>query len=243
MVHVKSALLWVFVTSTVAFGDDLSDMKAKIDQAQDELQSQGQPLDMEAMMQQMQGQMAPKKEYYAVPSDVKFILCDTCKALVQDGYDRMTTLRKKLTRTKLGENQIDENMEYSCEHGHPQAAWIEYLDMVEAGDRINLVKHETSGKCQDECKTIGLACKKVYSDVGTDIVEQLYHNKKTVEELQEFICGKLIKRMKGSCNKKYPKIPETRQPGGDNFEAKSELDIQLAGINSDLKIQNLKDEL
>merc|ERR1712194_298312 len=90
------------------------------------------------------------------PKDIKFILCDTCKAVVKHGAEQVEKLRAKLPNTKITESRIDEMLEKVCEAKEEAGMWIVEYDIVENGDRLDLVHKSVQGQCQEECKTIEL---------------------------------------------------------------------------------------
>lgn len=169
-----------------------------------------------------------------VKSDVKYILCDTCKALVRRAVFRTEELRKEFPNTPLTEDRIDDALETLCSTNSPEGKWITEYDMVEEGDHITLKRQPTKGKCKEECKTIEMACEKLYGEFGPDLVAKLWKNDLTKDELTELMCSKWAKKMKGSCAK--PKrVPETRQPNGDNFEPLSGEELAMDDLNARMK--------
>jgi len=185
----------------------------------------------------MPGMGMPEAE--AVESDVKFVICDVCKALVEEAMRIVKELRAKLPNTKIGEARIDDTLSTICNSKEESGDWISRLDMVEDEDRIKLEKQPLVGRCMEECKTLELACEKVYSEIGVDLVEALFIDKKSLPELQDRFCTKGIQRKKGACGKAYPQIPEDRVEVGDNFIPKSEQELAMDEINRKMRASDL----
>eukprot|EP00514_Thraustochytrium_sp_LLF1b_P002073 CAMPEP_0184516000 /NCGR_PEP_ID=MMETSP0198_2-20121128/4794_1 /TAXON_ID=1112570 /ORGANISM="Thraustochytrium sp., Strain LLF1b" /LENGTH=268 /DNA_ID=CAMNT_0026906289 /DNA_START=127 /DNA_END=933 /DNA_ORIENTATION=- len=185
-------------------------------------------------MPDMMGGMGGGGEYFGEPADVKLVLCDTCKAMVAQGAKVVTDLRNSLPNTKISEERIDTLLEDMCNPKEEAGIWLTQLDMVEGADRISLEKHEEQGQCKRECLTLQMACEKVYDEVGSDFVEQLYLAKQSVEQMQDTFCTKMIRKKKGSCGKPYPAIPEGREPD-EEFEPKTEMQIAMDEMNRKIR--------
>ena len=202
-------------------------------------------MDMEAMMQMMGGGggMPPMGGFKGNPDDIKYVICETCQALVEEAIEMTKVLRSKYVKMKVSELQVDEAVEHMCDTKHKEGGWISHYDMVETEDAISLEKHEQPGKCQDECKTLELACKKVQDEVNTDLVELLYLDKKSKSELQNVVCTKLIKHFKGACGKPYPKTSADRIVEGNNFVPMTDEDASMEEMNRMMRESQAKMEL
>lgn len=194
-------------------------------------------MDMEAIMQQMQGMGGTGfggPSYEAEPRDVKFIICDTCKAMVSEGLQAVRALRAKLPNTKISEERIDSMLEKMCDPKAEAGHWINFYDMVEKDDRIVLEKQPEDGVCKAECLTVGLACERISEEISSDLVEKLYLDNMEESEMVTLLCQKMLRRKKGACGKKYPPIPADRDPGMP-FEAKTEEQRAMDEINRKIK--------
>ncbi|GBG26825.1 Hypothetical Protein FCC1311_030472 [Hondaea fermentalgiana] len=185
------------------------------------------------------GDMAMVRDTEPVASDFKFIICETCENLVENAWKQTAALRAKFPNTKISEDRIDDALEKICTSKEEAGEWIARLDMVEADDRIRLVDQGKVGRCMLECKTIEGACAKVFEEINTDLVEALYLMRSDLDALKTRFCQKGIRRMKGACGKPYPSVPESREPGGDNFIAKTQQELDMDEINRKIRASQL----
>ncbi|KAJ0881905.1 hypothetical protein HanRHA438_Chr10g0479261 [Helianthus annuus] len=156
--------------------------------------------------------------------DIPFIKCQVCEKLAKQlyeqvrdkqanispkkgfycGYGRLSVLRMDFVRVCL------------------EADWILKIDIVEQGDRLELVEQDSEGQCGSECKTIERACQEVIGYYDTDVAEYIYKKKPTMSSLVNFLCKDLTE----ACSTKPPPVPKGREPG-EPFVAKSAKEAEM----------------
>ncbi|OWM83186.1 hypothetical protein CDL15_Pgr011868 [Punica granatum] len=141
--------------------------------------------------------------------DIPFIRCQVCEKLASQLHDQVQKKQAQISPKKISEYEIIEIAENVCNLKKAEADWILKIDIVEKGDKLELVDEDTEGICNSECKTIEKACQEVMGYSDTDVAEYLYKSKPTVDSLIDFIC----KDLTGACKKKPPPLPADRTPG------------------------------
>mmetsp|Transcript_15593 Transcript_15593/g.17616 ORF Transcript_15593/g.17616 Transcript_15593/m.17616 type:complete len:221 (+) Transcript_15593:3-665(+) len=154
----------------------------------------------------------------AVVSDIKYITCPTCKALVRRSESLVEELRKSLPNTKISEDRIDDLLEDICNHDSVAGRWLSEYEIVEETPEetapktfLNLKRMPKPAPCLEDCMTVAAACERIFSEAGPDLVEKLWANKMDKNALTSYICEDVTKRMKGSCARKRLKIPKSRK--------------------------------
>eukprot|EP00882_Tetradesmus_deserticola_P022308 GHRQ01024208.1.p1 GENE.GHRQ01024208.1~~GHRQ01024208.1.p1 ORF type:complete len:316 (+),score=128.64 GHRQ01024208.1:278-1225(+) len=169
------------------------------------------PLIAVAMMPGMgMGGMPEEPKAAAVVSDVKYIKCGVCEALVKQATRKVKALRKELKPgQQVDESAIIENLELACNTAKPDGQWITHYDMVEDGDKIKLVDTQQPSKCNTECATIARACSQVADSLDlSDLSEALYSGKSR-SAITQLACY----QMSNACRVKPPPVPKDRAPG------------------------------
>ncbi|KAK6151912.1 hypothetical protein DH2020_014547 [Rehmannia glutinosa] len=165
---------------------------------------------------------AKKPVAVARKEDIPFIKCQVCEKLASQLYHQVQAKQAEISPKKISEYQIIEIAENVCNLKKQEADWILKIDIVEKGDKLELVEQESEGQCNSECKTIERACQEVLGYSDTDAAEYLYKNKPSLDSFVNFIC----KDLTGACSSKPPPVPKDRTPG-EPFVAKSEKEAEM----------------
>ncbi|WZZ09795.1 hypothetical protein YC2023_095716 [Brassica napus] len=181
---------------------------------------------------------APRKE------DVPYIKCQVCEKLASRLHQLVKEKQVEISPKKISEYEIIEIAENVCNLKKEEADWMLKIDIVEKGDKLQLVEQEEEGMCNSECKTIEAACQKVsnigglsttgrigvrgnvvigYSD--TDVAEYIYKSKPDLASLVNHLC----KDLTDACTKNPPPVPKDRVPG-EPFVAKPSKDAEMDKI-------------
>jgi len=188
-------------------------------------------MDMEQMQAMMGGGGGGGRRFnrdiFPVPEDVPLIQCDVCKLVVKRLTARVADKRKKFTKTKITEEAILAMQQHLCEPMEENGEWIAEYDIVEEGDKLVLKRQPAMGNCEEECKTIAMACQNVLDEADSEIAELVYLGKPA-----EALCESVA--LKGRCGQ-VPPVPADRSAGGDNFKVKSAVDIAMAKVSRDMR--------
>ncbi|XP_057500488.1 uncharacterized protein LOC130784591 [Actinidia eriantha] len=157
--------------------------------------------------------------------DIPYIKCQVCEKLANQLYQQVQTKQTQISPKKISEYEIIEMSENVCNLKKHEADWILKIDIVEQGDKLELVEHDSEGQCNSECKTIERACQEVMGYSDTDVAEYLYKHKPQIDSLTHFLCNKLSK----SCTNKPPPVPKDRTPG-EPFFPKSSKEAEMDKI-------------
>ncbi|CAK0909846.1 unnamed protein product [Prorocentrum cordatum] len=162
----------------------------------------------------------PPEPFPAVKSDVKFIVCSTCKALARKLHAESSKWGSAITGS---EEAIAGKVAEMCETASEAGSWITEYDMVESSDgkAINLKRHSQKGECEVECNTIKQACKDVLQEADIEVASALYKAFKKKQPLDaKALTAKMCTsddaaaaNMVGGCATKRPKIPKNRKAG------------------------------
>lgn len=170
----------------------------------------------------------------AVEEDVPHIQCQTCEELVKHVQSRIEDRKRKIKSKKVAELEILEWLETICDPLTGDGEWISQYDVVEKDDGLVLVNKGQIGHCEEECKTMVVACDNVVKEADSMIAELLYTNKPGAVDK---ICGAGIKKLKGGCGQPAIPIRADRVVAGDNFKPKSDIDIALAEAGKELRMK------
>ncbi|KAK7245513.1 hypothetical protein RIF29_40359 [Crotalaria pallida] len=154
--------------------------------------------------------------------DVPYIKCQVCEKLAKELHHQVQKKQAEISPKKISEYQIIEIAENVCNLKKTEADWILRIDIVEKGDRLELVEEDSEGQCNSECKTIERACQEVIGYSDTDVAEYLYKSKPDVDSLVNYLCKDLTK----ACSTKPPPVPKDRTPG-EPFVAKSDKEAEM----------------
>ncbi|XP_010918470.1 uncharacterized protein [Elaeis guineensis] len=157
--------------------------------------------------------------------DIPFIKCQVCEKIAHQIYQQVKKKEVQISPKKVSEFQIIEIAENVCNLKKEEADWILQIDIVENGDKLELVEQGIEGQCNSECKTIERACQEVMGYSDTDVAEFLYSTKPSIDSLVNFLCNDLSK----ACSVKPPPIPKGRIPG-EPFIAKPTKDAEMEKI-------------
>ncbi|XP_073277825.1 uncharacterized protein [Primulina huaijiensis] len=165
---------------------------------------------------------AKKPVGVARKEDIPYIKCQVCEMLSSQLYHQVQAKKAEISPKKISEYQIIEIAENVCNLKKQEADWILKIDIVEKGDKLELVEQDSEGQCNSECKTIERACQEVLGYSDTDVAEYLYKNKPLLDSLVNYICKDLTK----ACRSKLPPVPKDRIPG-EPFVAKSTKEAEM----------------
>eukprot|EP00245_Coleochaete_scutata_P010965 TRINITY_DN3967_c0_g1_i1.p1 TRINITY_DN3967_c0_g1~~TRINITY_DN3967_c0_g1_i1.p1 ORF type:complete len:349 (+),score=115.37 TRINITY_DN3967_c0_g1_i1:107-1153(+) len=163
----------------------------------------------------------PKKDAAVWKQDIKYIQCGVCEEIVKQLTRQVKKKREEIAPKKLSELEIIEIAEKICDLKRENGEWIQYLDMVEDGNKIKLVEQPGMGECNSECKTIQRTCELVMGEHDTDVAELLYGGGER-SALQKLLCRDLSK----SCSGKILLVPKDRKPG-EEFVPKPEKEVDV----------------
>ncbi|KAH0451203.1 hypothetical protein IEQ34_018502 [Dendrobium chrysotoxum] len=171
---------------------------------------------------------SPKKK--APPSaarkeDIQYINCQVCEKIAQQIYNQVKGKESKISPKKISEYEVIEIAENVCNLKKAEADWILQIDIVEKGDKLELVEQGVEGQCNSECKTIERACQEIMGYSDTDVAEFVFSSKPSLDSLVNFLCNDLSK----ACVVKAPPVPKARVPG-EPFVAKPTKDAEMEKI-------------
>lgn len=141
--------------------------------------------------------------------DIPYIRCQVCEKLASELHRQVQKKQTEISPKKISEYQIIEVTENVCNLKKEVADWILKIDIVERGDKLELVDQEEEGLCNSECKTIERACQEVIGYSDTDLAEYLYTNKPQLDDLVNYLCKDLTK----ACSTNPPPVPKGRAAG------------------------------
>ncbi|KAJ6355655.1 hypothetical protein OIU77_006107 [Salix suchowensis] len=141
--------------------------------------------------------------------DIPYIKCQVCEKVASQLYRQVQKKQDQISPQKISEYQVIEIAEKVCNLKKEEADWIMKLDIMEQGDKLELIEQETEGQCNSECKTIEQTCQQVMDYVDTDIAEYIFTTKPQIDLLVKHLC----KDLTNSCSKKPPPVPKNRIPG------------------------------
>ncbi|CAA0814281.1 Unknown protein [Striga hermonthica] len=154
--------------------------------------------------------------------DIPYIKCQVCEKLASQLYHQVQAKQAEISPRKISEYQVIEIAENVCNLKKQEADWILKIDVVEKGDKLELVEQDSEGQCNSECKTIERACQEVLGYSDTDVAEYLYKKKPQLESLVNYLCKDLTE----ACSSKPPPVPKDRTPG-EPFVAKSAKEAEM----------------
>ncbi|KAF7045756.1 hypothetical protein CFC21_054834 [Triticum aestivum] len=158
--------------------------------------------------------------------DVPYIRCQVCERIAREISAQVAAKQQALPPSKkVPEIEIIDIAENVCNLKKQEADWMLRIDIVEKGDRLELVDQDEEGHCNSECKTIERACQEVMGYADTDVAEFVYTNKPSVDQLIQFVCKDITK----ACAADPPPVPKDRIPG-EPFAAKPSKDAEMEKI-------------
>ncbi|XP_050220296.1 uncharacterized protein LOC126670578 [Mercurialis annua] len=165
---------------------------------------------------------AKKPVFSARVEDIPYIKCQVCEKLAKELNQQVQKKQAEILPKKITEYQIIEIAENICNLKKQEADWILKIDIVEKGNKLELVEQDVEGQCNSECKTIEKACEQVMGYADTDIAEYIFTSKPSVDSLTKYFC----KDLTSVCIKKPPPVPKDRTPG-EPFEPKPSKDAEM----------------
>ncbi|KAL6535004.1 hypothetical protein OROHE_013058 [Orobanche hederae] len=171
---------------------------------------------------------AKKPVGVARKEDIPYIKCQVCEKLASQLYYQVKAKQAGISPRnakldlsnldlsklfRISEYQIIEITENVCNLKKQEADWILKIDIVEQGDKLELVEQDSEGQCNSECKTIERACQEEKT-----IVVAVARG----DSLVSFICKDLTE----ACSLKPPPVPKDRTPG-EPFVAKSAKEAEM----------------
>nr|CAB3469519.1 unnamed protein product [Digitaria exilis] len=158
--------------------------------------------------------------------DIPYIQCQVCERIAREISAQVAKKQQALPPAKkVPEIEIIDIAENVCNLKKQEADWMLRIDIVEKGDKLELVEQDEEGHCNAECKTIERACQEVIGYADTDIAEFVYKNNPSAEQLMKFLCKDLSK----ACAKDPPPVPKDRVPG-EPFARKPSKDAEMEKI-------------
>uniref|UniRef100_A0A0E0IPP9 Saposin B-type domain-containing protein n=1 Tax=Oryza nivara TaxID=4536 RepID=A0A0E0IPP9_ORYNI len=169
----------------------------------------------------------PKKVATAArKEDIPYIRCQVCERIAREISAQVAKKQQALPATKkVPEIEIIEIAENVCNLKKQEADWMLKIDIVEKGDKLELVEQDEEGHCNAECKTIERACQEVMGYADTDVAEFVYKKKPSADQLVKFLC----KDLSEACVVDPPPVPKDRVPG-EPFAAKPSKDAEMDRI-------------
>ncbi|XP_057968573.1 uncharacterized protein LOC131158037 [Malania oleifera] len=154
--------------------------------------------------------------------DVPFIKCQVCEKVATQLHNQVQKKQAQISPKKISEYEVIEISENMCNLKKEEADWILKIDIVEKGDKLELVEQDSEGQCNSKCKTIERACQEIMGYSDTDVAEYIFTTKPQVDSLINFLCKDLTK----SCSTKPPPVPKDRTPG-EPFVPKSSKEAEM----------------
>lgn len=203
--------------------------------------------DFAARIKEFDKGLPPIGGYKGDADDIPYILCDSCKILVNKTIKATYKLRKKMNKKELRKRDVDGVLSNRCNTKHSRGKWISRYDLDESKpNEITLIKHKSYGKCKSECRTIGLACAKVEEAAKDVIVNMLIKYQDSLptasENIIKIVCGHELEHIKGGCNNRI-EIPKDRVKFDEEFEEKTSQDEFMDSLNEQLRNGNFKTDL
>ncbi|GJP42666.1 hypothetical protein CLOM_g2205 [Closterium sp. NIES-68] len=176
------------------------------------------------------------KKYVARKEDVPLIKCGVCALLAKNLLRQVREKRAEVAPKKLPELKIIELVESACDVSKDEGDWIQWLDIQERGDKLELKEFPYPGDCRTECKTIQKSCQEVVGFSDTDVAELLY-SQPSIQEA-DFV-KELCHEITPTCRKKPPPLPKGRKPG-EAFSRKSSTEVERERMMRDMDLKSEK---
>ncbi|CAI7902253.1 unnamed protein product [Closterium sp. NIES-54] len=177
-----------------------------------------------------------QQQHFARKEDVPLIKCGVCELLAKNLLRQVREKRQAIAPKKLSELKIIELVESACDVSKDEGDWIQWLDMQEKGDKLELKEFPYPGDCRTECKTIQKACQEVVGFSDTDVAELLY-SKPSIQEAD--FKKQLCHDMTPTCRKQPPPMPKGRKPG-EAFRRKSSTEVERERMMRDMDLKSEK---
>uniref|UniRef100_A0A0D9WLZ2 Saposin B-type domain-containing protein n=1 Tax=Leersia perrieri TaxID=77586 RepID=A0A0D9WLZ2_9ORYZ len=170
--------------------------------------------------------------------DIPYIRCQVCERIAREISAQVAKKQQALPpNKKVPEIEIIEIAENVCNLKKQEADWMLRIDIVEKGDKLELVEQDEEGHCNAECKTIERACQEVMGYADTDVAEYVYKKKPSADQLVKFLC----KDLSEACTVDPPPVPKDRVPG-EPFATKPSKDAEMDRLLKSMEGKVLKDK-
>jgi hypothetical protein len=174
----------------------------------------------------------PADPFPPVQTDIQYIQCSVCKALVKRAHHRASKLKDTGWVKAFEDDREGAVLKVvgdMCDTKKPEGAWLLAFDLVEQGDELKLKKQNAAGECEAECRTIEAACINVLNEADTDISGLMFtsiYGKNGKQPMSAKAAVASICEgedaptavLDGSCAVGSPPLPSSRTNGGDNFK-------------------------
>ncbi|KAJ4958515.1 hypothetical protein NE237_025626 [Protea cynaroides] len=168
---------------------------------------------------------AKKLVSIARKEDIPYIKCQVCELIATQLYQQVKKKEAQISPKKVSEFQIIEISENVCNLKKQESDWILKIDIIEKGDKLELVEQDDEGQCNSKCKTIERSCQEVMDYADTDVAEYMFKAKPQIDSLVNVLCHDLTK----ACSVKPPPLPRDRIPG-EPFVPKSSKEAEMEKI-------------
>uniref|UniRef100_A0A0E0L7W9 Saposin B-type domain-containing protein n=1 Tax=Oryza punctata TaxID=4537 RepID=A0A0E0L7W9_ORYPU len=167
--------------------------------------------------------------------DIPYIRCQVCERIAREISAQVGKKQQALPPTKkVPEIEIIEIAENVCNLKKQEADWMLKIDIVEKGDKLELVEQDEEGHCNAECKTIERACQEVMGYADTDVAEFVYKMKPSADQLVKFLC----KDLSEACAADPPPVPKgkvLKDKGSPKKDLKQQVVKQIKDTGKKLK--------
>ncbi|GLT74657.1 hypothetical protein SLA2020_464440 [Shorea laevis] len=157
--------------------------------------------------------------------DVPYIKCQVCEKLASHLHQQVQKTQTQIAPKEISEFQITEIAENVCNLKKEEADWILRIDIVERGDKLDLVEQDVEGQCNSECKTIEGACQEITGSSDANVADYIYKSKPDIESLINYLCKDLTE----ACSTNPSPVPKDRIPG-EPFEPKPTNEAEMEKI-------------
>jgi hypothetical protein len=127
---------------------------------------------------------------------VKYVQCGVCEAAARSVFLRSVELKRELPSVGAVTSALDELVQSACDPETADGRWIKSLDVHRPGPeegadgsrlRVSMRPGELS-RCGRECRTIELACHRVFDEWDDSIADALATEKVSAESLADALC-------------------------------------------------------
>ena len=145
--------------------------------------------------------------YYGDFDDVKFIICDTCKALIHESIDIVANMRQATSNGEVRESEIELMLESICYYKSDYGKWIDFYNIFRAEDHLELLKQKRKSNCMSDIRTIELACDTVIRETIYKLAKKLFKNNSSEDEYVKEFCVWSLKDVPGACRNPHHEMP------------------------------------
>ena len=189
-------------------------------------------------------QMPKKPKPAPLKEDLKYIQCETCKAMVLEATRQAAELSSNSAVEEMLDKICDADLD-GKEGRTKEGAWMSQIDVAKAtsgpyAGRAIKLEHKGPGYCRRECRTVAKACDMVMDkleadELARDVLAAASSSEKpqsAAAAVAQRVCTKQI----GVCKKgKVPLWPEGKVRKNEQFKARDKKDEDLENLLSSLK--------